>query len=75
MGSRAGCTGRVRAILAGAGVLLRLRRRTEARSRNGEKLTVFIVIALGVVIAPTLLGEGIDDFVGQLASGVTDSSR
>ncbi len=36
---------------------------------------MFIVIALGVVIAPTLLGEGIDDFVGQLASGVTDSSR
>lgn len=56
-------------------VLLRLRRRTESRSRNDEKLTVIIVRALGVVIAPTPLGEGIGDFLGQLASGITDSSR
>lgn len=62
-------------VLLAVIVLLRLRRRTESRSRNDEKLTVIIVLALGVVIAPTLLGEGIGDFLGQLAFGVTDSSR
>ncbi|WP_329163097.1 hypothetical protein OHA63_37820 [Streptomyces anulatus] len=54
---------------------LRLRRRTEARSRNDEKLTVIIVLALGVIIAPTPVGEGIPDFLGQLATGITDSTR
>lgn len=62
-------------VLLAVIVLLRLRRRTEARTRSDEKLTVIIVPALGVVIAPTPLGEGIGDFLGQLASGVTDSSR
>ncbi|ALC32349.1 hypothetical protein [Streptomyces sp. CFMR 7] len=56
-------------------VFFRLRRRTEARSRNDEKLTVIIVLALGVVIAPTPVGQGIFEFLGQLASGITDSSR
>ncbi|MFD5641332.1 hypothetical protein OHA57_38090 [Streptomyces anulatus] len=54
---------------------LRLRRRTEARSRNDEKLTVITVPALGVVIAPTPVGEGILNFLGQLATGITDSTR
>ncbi|KPL30610.1 hypothetical protein OH797_00335 [Streptomyces anulatus] len=54
---------------------LRLRRRTEARSRNDEKLTVITVLALGVVIAPTPVGEGILNFLGQLATGITDSTR
>ncbi|MYR15254.1 hypothetical protein G3I48_32770 [Streptomyces griseus] len=45
-------------VLLAVIVLLRLRRRTEARSRNDEKLTVIIVLALGVVIAPTPLGGG-----------------
>lgn len=56
-------------------VFFRLRRRTEARSRNDEKLTVVIVLALGVVIAPTPVGQGIGEFLGQLASGITDSTR
>ncbi|MFI7082596.1 hypothetical protein ACIBUR_03180 [Streptomyces anulatus] len=43
---------------------LRPRRRTEARSRNDEKLTVITVLALGVVIARTPVGEGILDFLG-----------
>lgn len=34
-----------------------------------------IVLALGVVIAPTPVGQGIGEFLGQLASGITDSSR
>ncbi|MFE1820539.1 hypothetical protein ACH4VQ_15615 [Streptomyces anulatus] len=54
---------------------LRLRRRTEARSRNDEKLTVITAPALGVVIAPTPVGEGILNFLGQLATGITDSTR
>ncbi|WP_426500718.1 hypothetical protein [Streptomyces sp. D54] len=53
----------------------RLRRRTEARSHNDEKLTVVIVLALGVIIAPTPVGEGILDYLAQLASGITDSTR
>ncbi|MFZ4278304.1 hypothetical protein ACOZFM_37015, partial [Streptomyces arboris] len=62
-------------VLLAVIVFFRLRRRTEARSRNDEKLTVVIVLALGVVIAPTPVGEGILEFLGQLASGITDSSR
>ncbi|MET9805298.1 hypothetical protein [Streptomyces halstedii] len=62
-------------VLLAVIVLLRLRRRTEARSRNDEKLTVINVLALGIVIAPNPLGQGIGDFLGQFASGVTDSSR
>ncbi|MEV7251933.1 hypothetical protein ACWGH7_11475 [Streptomyces cyaneofuscatus] len=62
-------------VLLAVIVFFRLRRRTEARSRNDEKLTVVIVLALGVVIAPTPVGQGIGEFLGQLASGITDSSR
>ncbi|KAB2587746.1 MULTISPECIES: hypothetical protein [Streptomyces] len=62
-------------VLLAVIVFFRLRRRTEARSRNDEKFTVVIVLALGVVIAPTPVGEGILEFLGQLASGITDSSR
>ncbi|MEU9929186.1 MULTISPECIES: hypothetical protein [Streptomyces] len=54
---------------------LRLRRRNEARSRNDQKLTVIVVLALGVVIAPTPVGEGILNFLGQLATGITDYTR
>ncbi|WP_405911527.1 hypothetical protein OG760_00410 [Streptomyces sp. NBC_00963] len=54
-------------------VLFRLRRRTESRSRLDEKFTVAIVLALGVLIAPTPVGQGILNFLGQLASGVTQS--
>jgi hypothetical protein len=47
------------AVLLVVIVIWRLRRRTEARSRFDEKLTVVIVLALGVLIAPTPVGEGI----------------
>ncbi|MEN1883369.1 hypothetical protein ACWDBO_08945 [Streptomyces mirabilis] len=56
-------------------VFFRLRRRTEARSRFDQKLTVVIVLALGVLIAPTPAGQGILNILGQLASGVTQASR
>lgn len=63
------------AILLAIVVILRLRRRTEARSRLDEKFTVIIVLALGVLIAPTPVGQGIISFLGQLASGITQSAR
>lgn len=63
------------AVLLAVIVVIRLRRRTHARSRLDEKFTVVIVLALGVLIAPTPLGQGIMDFLGQLASGVTQAGR
>lgn len=63
------------AVLLAVIVVWRLRRRTEARSRFDEKLTVVIVLALGVLIAPTPAGRGILNIVGQLASGVTQAGR
>ncbi|WP_406381526.1 hypothetical protein OHU25_01290 [Streptomyces sp. NBC_00117] len=55
--------------------LRRLRRRTQARSRFDEKLTIVIVLALGVLIAPTPAGHGILNILGQLAGGVTQAGR
>lgn len=63
------------AVLLGVVVLFRLRRRTEARSRLDEKFTVVIVLALGVLIAPTPMGHGILDFIEQLVSGATQAGR
>ncbi|WP_432068632.1 hypothetical protein [Streptomyces sp. C10-9-1] len=63
------------AVLLVVVVIWRLRRRTEARSRFDEKLTVVIVLALGVLLAPTQVGEGILNVLGQLASGVTQAGR
>ncbi|CAL9327235.1 hypothetical protein [Streptomyces sp. SudanB182_2057] len=56
-------------------MFFRLRRRTEARSRNDEKMTVVIVLALGILIAPTPAGQGILNVLEELASGVTQASR
>ncbi|MFB7327321.1 MULTISPECIES: hypothetical protein [unclassified Streptomyces] len=61
------------AVLLAVIVFFRLRRRTEARSRFDEKLTVVIVLALGVLIAPTPAGQGILNILGQLAGGVTQA--
>ncbi|MFI1869507.1 hypothetical protein [Streptomyces jumonjinensis] len=63
------------AVLLAVIVVWRLRRRTQARSRFDEKLTVVIVLALGVLIAPTSVGQGILNILGELASGVTQASR
>ncbi|MEU5809973.1 hypothetical protein [Streptomyces sp. NPDC047718] len=63
------------AVLLVVIVCFRLRRRTEARSRFDERMTVVIVLALGVLLAPTPVGQGIMDVLGQLASGVTQASR
>ncbi|MFE2359012.1 hypothetical protein [Streptomyces parvulus] len=63
------------AVLLAVIILVRLRRRTEARSRNDEKLTVLIVLVFGLLVAPTAFGQGVLDVVGQLASGINDTGR
>lgn len=63
------------AVLLAVVVIIRLRRRTEARSRFDERTTVLIVLALGILLAPTPVGEGIADVLGQLATGATQASR
>ncbi|MFI6524229.1 hypothetical protein [Streptomyces uncialis] len=62
------------ALLLGVIVVLRLRRRTESRSRNDEKMTVLIVLLLGVLIAPTPLGQWMLDVLGRLVHGVAGIS-
>ncbi|WP_424216063.1 hypothetical protein ACN20G_28365 (plasmid) [Streptomyces sp. BI20] len=56
-------------------VWLRIRRTVHARSRRDQALTVFIVLALGVVLAPTAFGQALLDLVRQVADGVTRASR
>ncbi|QIY68778.1 hypothetical protein HEP84_05590 [Streptomyces sp. RLB1-33] len=61
------------AVLLAVIIVLRLRRRTEARKRSDEQLTVLIVLVFGVLVAPTAFGQGILNVVGQLADGITQS--
>ncbi|MEU4469424.1 hypothetical protein AB0G20_38005 [Streptomyces sp. NPDC024017] len=63
------------AVLLAIIIILRLRRRTQARSRFDEKLTVAIVLVFGVLIAPTAVGQGILDVVVQVVQGVSQSGR
>ncbi|PWI04709.1 hypothetical protein DIZ27_43705 [Streptomyces sp. NWU339] len=63
------------AVLLAVIIVLRLRRRTEARSRTDEKLTVLVVLVFGILVAPTAFGQGVLDVVGQLAAGIAESSR
>lgn len=63
------------AVLLVVIVVLRLRRRTEARSRFDERMTVVIVLALGIVLAPTDVGQGIADFLGRLVGGVSQAGQ
>jgi hypothetical protein len=52
-------------------VVLRLRRRTQARSRVDEQMTVVIVLALGVLLAPTQFGHGMVHVISGLAHSVS----
>ncbi|MET8612879.1 hypothetical protein [Streptomyces misionensis] len=63
------------AVLLAVIAFFRLRRRTQARSRIEERTTAVIILALGVLIAPTPAGQGIVNILGQLASGVTQAGR
>lgn len=58
------------AVLLAFIVVVRLRRRTEARSRNDEKLTVVIVLVLGLLLAPTDFGQWVLQMTGQLVEQV-----
>jgi hypothetical protein len=51
-------------------VVIRLRRRTEARSRKDERMTVAIVLLLGILIAPTDFGHALLRVTGQVASQI-----
>ncbi|MGW2468038.1 hypothetical protein [Streptomyces bauhiniae] len=62
------------AFLLAVVIALRLRRRTEARSRFDEKLTVVIVLVFGVLIAPTSFGQGVLNAVGQVAHSLSQTS-
>ncbi|MDN3024667.1 hypothetical protein [Streptomyces sp. S.PB5] len=59
------------AVLLAVVIVLRLRRRTEARSRADERLTVGLVLVFGLLIAPTAFGQGVLDVVGQVVGGVS----
>lgn len=61
------------AVLLAVVIVLRLRRRTQARSRLDEKATVIIVLVFGVLVAPTAFGQGVLDIVTQLARGISQS--
>ncbi|MGV9349310.1 hypothetical protein ACWDSD_31850 [Streptomyces spiralis] len=63
------------AVLLAVIIFLRLRRRTQARSRNDEQLTVAIVLVFGILIAPTAFGQGVLHAVGQLADGISNAGR
>ncbi|WP_327398344.1 hypothetical protein [Streptomyces phaeochromogenes] len=63
------------AVLLAVIIIVRLRRRTQARKRSDEQLTVLIVLVFGVLVASTAFGQGVADVVGQLADGITDSGR
>ncbi|MEV5261253.1 hypothetical protein AB0L02_24790 [Streptomyces anulatus] len=54
---------------------LRLCRRTEGPEPQRREAHVITVLALGVVIAPTPVGEGVLNFLGQPATGITDCTR
>ncbi|ELP70136.1 hypothetical protein ACKI1I_20455 [Streptomyces turgidiscabies] len=63
------------AVLLAVIIVVRLRRRTQARSRFDEKLTVAIVLVFGLLVAPTAFGQGILDVVAQLVEGSSRSGR
>ena len=63
------------AVLLAVIIVVRLRRRTLARWRFDEKLTVVIVLVFGVLIAPTAFGQGILDVVVQVVQGASQSGR
>ncbi|KUN40883.1 hypothetical protein [Streptomyces olivochromogenes] len=63
------------AVLLAVIIIPRLRRRTQARKRSDEQLTVLIVLVFGVLVAPTAFGQGILNVVGQLADGITQSGH
>ncbi|MEU6142222.1 hypothetical protein ABZ848_17860 [Streptomyces sp. NPDC047081] len=63
------------AVLLAVIIFVRIRhRKVQARSRTDQWLTVFLALAFGVLIAPTAFGQGVFDFMSELAQGVTRSA-
>lgn len=58
------------AVLLAVIIFLRLRRKTEARSRNDEVLTVAIVLIFGLLIAGTETGRMLLGAVGEIVGMV-----
>ena len=58
------------AVLLAVIIFLRLRRRTESRSRNDEMLTVAIVLVFGLLIAGTHTGNVVLGLVGEIVGAV-----
>ncbi|MFP3986383.1 hypothetical protein U9R90_02550 [Streptomyces sp. E11-3] len=61
------------AVLLAVIIVLRLRRRVQARSRSDQMLTVALVLVFGVLIAPTSFGQGVLNFVGQLSQSISEA--
>lgn len=59
------------AVLLAIIIVILLRRDVVARSRFDQMLTAVIVMAFGILIAPTDFGQAVGDFVGQLARSIT----
>ncbi|WP_109031318.1 hypothetical protein [Streptomyces rubrogriseus] len=53
------------AVLLAVIIMVWLRRRTRACSRNDKRLTVLIVLVFGILVAPTAFGQDVLDVVGQ----------
>lgn len=45
---------------------------TQARSRTDEQMTVVIVLALGVLLAPTQFGHGMVHVISELTQSISD---
>ncbi|MEU4350790.1 hypothetical protein [Streptomyces sp. NPDC023838] len=61
------------AVLLAVIILVRLRRRVQARSRSDQALTAVVVLVFGVLIAPTSFGQGVLNAVEQLAQSISES--
>ncbi|MFE0206882.1 hypothetical protein [Streptomyces sp. NPDC058985] len=62
-------------VLLAVIIVVRLRRRTQARSRNDEKLSGADRHGVRHPRRATAFGQGVLDVVGQFAAGINDSSR
>lgn len=63
------------ALLLAVIVVLLILRRVQARSRFDQALTVLTALVLGVLIAPTSVGEGIMNLVRQITHGISQSGQ
>lgn len=57
-------------LILGFVIFLRLQRRTESRSRKDERMTVYIVMVFGILIAPTEFGRWILSTLESMISSV-----